>query len=74
MVLDWNDRQLRWMHHFPPHAHVDEMTNTEQQWGMATTSFYDNAFNVIILFLSHISFGKNIYAYVRASGNCTNIA
>ena len=30
------------MLHFPPHAHVDEMTNAEQQWGVATTSFYDN--------------------------------
>ena len=39
MVIDWNDRQLRWMPHFPHHAHVDEMTNAEQQWGVATTSF-----------------------------------
>jgi len=39
MVMDWNDRRLRWMPHFPHHAHVDEMTNAEQQWGVATTSF-----------------------------------
>ena len=39
MVIDWNDRQLRWMPHFPHHTHVDEMTNAEQQWGVATTSF-----------------------------------
>ena len=37
MVIDWNDRQLRRMPHFPHHAHVDEMTNAEQQWGVATT-------------------------------------
>ena len=37
--MDWNDRRLRWMPHFPHHAHVDVMTNAKQQWGVTTTSF-----------------------------------